>query len=290
MTRRPSSRAPSPGGEEAAADVELRLTRVERELAEMNTNMAEIMTLLKSRAPGQGERAPASLETLQVETPTPELDEDVDAEDTTSVDFAHLGALPLKSWDHLGVCPEHVVQALNKVSLGHDAQQLAIAFKAAPLGGFPWEIAQDSGVLDKGQLGYKRYLPTDSVVRLLVPWWVSHQSQTMDLKGAQQYLPVLVEKLPNSDTMAKSPRGPGTWCTTLESFTKVFIEALAIIGPGARGGLASGVKHVQPHGGTNPVCRNCIDPAGHGARHGTSPVLRRCLLPLCADTGGPAHG
>ena len=87
MTRRPSSRAPSPGGEEAAADAELRLTRVERELAEMNTNMAEIMTLLKSGAPEQGKRAPASLETLQVETPTPELDEDVDseAEDTTSV-------------------------------------------------------------------------------------------------------------------------------------------------------------------------------------------------------------
>jgi len=237
MTRGKNKGDSPPRATEAGEDVEDRLSLLE-------SGMAQLQSTLEMFIQTQLETKQGSMEPAPVEPSTPSLDGGMGSENPTSVEFTNLGVLPVADGDTLGACPPQVQSVLKKLHMGPMETHLAIGFRASPPGGFPWDVAHQSGVLDKGQIGYRRYLPSGSVLRLLVPWWTSHQSATMDFRTAQQFLPVLVSAIPGTETMSKSSRGPGTWCVTLESFTKVFIEALAIIGPGARGALEVGLQHV----------------------------------------------
>jgi hypothetical protein len=142
----------------------------------------------------------------------------------------------------LAICPTPEGSVLRQYDMGDAEEELTKSFQKAPPGGFPWELAHASGLIDKGALGYQRYVPDKGPLHLLVPWWLAHPTVTMDRRSSQHLLPILVKELPDASAMAKSPRAPGAWCLTLENFAKVLMETLALVGPGARGTLSAGVE------------------------------------------------
>ena len=126
---------------------------------------------------------------------------------------------------------------LLRFRLPEEGWALCQKFGQEGKGTLDWDLVYEEGVIKRSSTGWRRYIAAHGPLPVLVPWWVAQGSSHVDKAGARNLLPVLVDKIPNPENMAKSSRVTSAWCDTLESYARSFMEAMAQIGPGARGEL-----------------------------------------------------
>jgi hypothetical protein len=230
------------GGVDSDPDEPQRIVKLESMVATLATQMQASQALLRQILEGAGS-VPSGRAAPVVNNPPPlfnmwveQSDPEDDALETVMVTPPRAEKRNL-ALDNRPSLPKEVVEGLAAYGLDDDvSQRLTRSFRNS-LGTtlLSWEAVYATGVIPRTAFGWRRHLPERGPLAVLVPWWLAHHGEGLDGRRAQNMMPVLVEKLPTADVLNKSQRVPGAWCTSLESFLRVFMETLAQVGPGNRG-------------------------------------------------------